>query len=167
MIQRAATAVKSERDAMSVGTVLGSELFQIILVLITAKIYDQYRHRDLFPQIPSSETVRFKYGLCMIFFKYRGDPRHQGAHRHGCLSSTSGWASQPPGRILPQRDMRLTVRRQSSSGSCSNRREVRQWSRFLLPFFNPRRLQCTSRPSHRPHQCTTHQRRHRGLLCTT
>ena len=22
----------------------------------------------------------------MIFFKYRGDPRHQGAHRHCCLS---------------------------------------------------------------------------------
>ena len=28
----------------------------------------------------------------------RGDPRHQGAHRHGCLSSTAGWASQPPDR---------------------------------------------------------------------
>ena len=26
------------------------------------------------------------------------DPRHQGAHRHGCLSSAAGWASQPPDR---------------------------------------------------------------------
>ena len=76
--------------------ILMADIAHISGLVATKQHPSPFEHCDVVTTTTHKSLRGLRTG--MFFFKYRGDPRHQGAHRHCCLSSASGWASQPPNR---------------------------------------------------------------------